>query len=54
MTAEAIQIKPAVVAPVLAAPLLLILSVWALARTGGEDGQKIMDRHRRQRNEKQA
>ena len=54
VTAEAIQIKPAVVAPVLAAPLLLILSVWALARTGGEDGQKIMDRHRRQRNEKQA
>ena len=54
VTAEAIQIKPAVVAPVLAAPLLLILSVWALARTGGEDGQEIMDRHRRQRNEKQA
>ncbi len=54
VTAEAIQIKPAVVAPVLAAPLLLILSVWALARTGGEDEQKIMDRHRRQRNEKQA
>ena len=54
VTAEAIQIKPAVVAPVLAAPLLLILSVWALLRTGGEDGQEIMDRHRRQRNEKQA
>ena len=54
VTAEAIQIKPAVVAPVLAAPLLLILSVWALLRTGGGDGQEIMDRHRRQRNEKQA
>ena len=54
VTAEAIQIKPAVVAPVLAAPLLLILSVGALLRTGGGDGQEIMDRHRRQRNEKQA
>ena len=51
VTAEAIQIKPVVVTPILAAPMLLLLGLLVLLFGGKGNGTKIMEKHRRQRDE---
>lgn len=51
VTAEAIQIKPVIVMPALAVPMLLALVIWVMVRSKQKSPQAIMNRHRRDRNE---
>ncbi len=51
VTTEAIQVKPVIMMPILAAPMLLLLTIWAFASNGNSKGRRIMERHRTERNE---
>ncbi len=51
IAADAIQIRPAVIMPIIAAPILMILLIWLFVSTGRKTPRSIMDRHRRERNE---
>lgn len=51
VTAEAVQIRPVVVMPLIAVPILLLLAVWAMIWSGRKGPQAIMNDHRRKRDE---
>jgi sortase A len=51
VTAEAIQIKPAIVMPAVAVPILLVLVIWVMVRSKRKSPRAIMDSHRRDWNE---
>ena len=53
ITAEAFQIRPVVVMPAIAIPLLLLLLIAALIWSGRRSPQRIMNEHRKAREEKQ-
>ena len=53
ITAEAFQIRPVVVMPAIAIPLLLLLLIAALIWSGRRSPQRIMNEHRKARKEKQ-
>ena len=52
VTAEAFQIRPVVVMPAIAIPLLLFLLLVALIFSARKSPQRIMNEHRRKRDEK--
>ena len=49
VTAEAFQIRPVVVMPAIAIPILLLLLIWALIWSARKSPQRIMNEHRKQR-----
>lgn len=51
LPAEAIQIRPVVIMPVIAAPMLVLLVILVLARSRRKSPQAILYDHRRKRNE---
>jgi sortase A len=51
VTAEAVQIRPVVVMPAIAVPILLLLAAWAMISSGRKSPQAIMNDHRRKRDE---
>ena len=53
ITAEAFQIRPVVVMPAIAIPLLLLLLIAALIWSGRRSPQRITNEHRKAREEKQ-
>ena len=52
VTAEAFQIRPVVIMPAIAIPILLLLLIWALIWSARKSPQRIMNEHRKQRDKK--